>query len=82
MNQVEIIARTMLYKLKIRATHKSSGQIRLRLVGTLRFALNRMRKNVYPITPHTGTGNPKNTEYGLWDTVSQLIEREMAQKLS
>jgi len=32
--------------------------------------------------PQTGTGTPINMEYGLCETVSQLIDLEMAQKLS
>ena len=31
--------------------------------------------------PQTGTGAFKNMAYGLWETVSQLIAREIAQKL-
>jgi len=38
-------------------------------------------KKEYPITPHTGTGRLKKIEYGLCEIVSQLMAREMAQKL-
>jgi hypothetical protein len=33
------------------------------------------------MTPHMGSGTLNNMEYGDWDTVSQLIAFEMAQKL-
>jgi hypothetical protein len=45
------------------------------------FHARSQRRKVYPITPHKGTGMPKNIEYWLWETVSQFRALEIAQKL-
>jgi hypothetical protein len=41
----------------------------------------RVNEKAYPMKPHIGTGIFNNIEYGLWDTVSQFMARDMAQKL-
>jgi len=39
-------------------------------------------RNINPTTPQIGTGIPIKMEYGLWETVSQLMAFEIAQKLA
>jgi hypothetical protein len=58
------------------------GQIRFRSIKVFLEKKSRARKKEYPQTPHTGTGTSNKIEYGLCDTVSQLMDREIAQKLS
>ena len=61
---------------------KRIGHIRSFLASLLQTNGNNMMQNEYPIIPQTGTGMPINIEYELCETVSQLIDLEIAQKLS
>ena len=77
----EINPSKTLYPLKAKEIQKIAANPRpLESEGPLKNA-KKTKKNEYPNTPHTGTGTPINMAYGLWETVSQLIAREMAQKL-
>jgi hypothetical protein len=62
--------------IKKRVLHKRAGRKPFRPAMTAP-----ARKSVYPQIPQIGRGNPPKTEYGLWETVSQLMAFEMAQKL-
>jgi hypothetical protein len=77
----EINASTTLYALKPNETKKRSVQIGFFSSLYFQAIAKKRRKKVYPIIPQTGTGTPRNIEYGLCETVSQLIDLEIAQKL-
>ena len=81
MRKLEIKASTTLYALKPIEIKKRSVQIGF--FSSLNFHAigKKSRKKIYPMIPHTGTGTPRKTEYALWETVSQLMDLEIAQKL-
>jgi hypothetical protein len=45
-----------------------------------RTARRNTKKKVYDNIPQMASGSPKKIDQGLWETVSQLIAFEMAQK--
>ena len=59
----------------------SRGHRRCRLASLFAAIEVNNKNKKYPTTPQTATGKPKKMEYGLWETVSQLIALEIAQKL-
>jgi hypothetical protein len=65
-------------------TAASTNKIRHKRVGRKTdelAAIATTKKAAYPKAPHIGTGSPINMEKGLWETVSQFIALDMAQKL-
>ena len=66
---------------KARDMKMSRGHRRCLLAALLAAIEANSKNKKYPTMPQTGTGKPSKMEYGLWETVSQLIALEMAQKL-
>ena len=78
---IDIMAKTILIAEKQEAKTNKVGHIRVWGGRKRQDAINKSKKVVYPSRPQTGTGTFKKMEYGLWDTVSQLMALEIAQKL-
>jgi hypothetical protein len=78
---VEIKARMTLWPLKISVTQKISDQIRTLAALLLPAKNNKINIKEYPRIPQIATGIFSMIAYGLCETVSQLIARDMAQKL-
>lgn len=71
----------MLAAEKIAAITNNNRHNRFGRNGEITAAIEPTMNRIYPHTPQSGTGSFQKTEYGLWETVSQLMALETAQKL-
>jgi hypothetical protein len=77
----EIAANAVLRMLKaIAVTKHRHHPLRCADDGNAVKAINSRRKQ-YPATPQTAMGSGPRMEYGDWETVSQLMDFDRAQKL-
>ena len=79
--KVEIAANAMLRMLKMIAVAKHRHHNRRCSADANAVNANKARKKQYPATPQTAIGSGPRMEYGDWETLSQLMDFDRAQKL-